>query len=207
MAGWLLRISVPTMSSTGSSSVNKLQAPIQLSQNEHLSAADLTRVHFWSDTSPLGSEPLAEMVAARTAMLDELVYTFLGGIGFTFGHMWQVRQPDEPVGQRVFGQVGRIRVPQDWRHFECSANAFAEVQGEVDPHNASHTVLDELCAGDGDEAWLLYDYGDDNTFRMKFSHWSDQEPIPAVCRRGAIGVLMRPKRAWVLQATKIQQYR
>ena len=89
-------------------------------------------------------------------------------LGFEEEHLWCLAHPPVPAGQRKVGQRLGDGIPAEWRHF------YSPVERDLFIHDAAAEYADdftveELASADGDEAWLLFDYGDRHTFRLQFS--------------------------------------
>lgn len=136
------------------------------STNSQRRASVLVRV--WQASAGKPAEPLAEFPIARNAELPLLVGTLLVALGFEEEHLWCLAHPPVPAGQRKVGQRLGDGIPAEWRHF------YSPVERDLFIHDAAAEYADdftveELATADGDEAWLLFDYGDRHTFRLQFS--------------------------------------
>jgi hypothetical protein len=167
----------------------------------------LARV-WWAGV-PLHEDPLCEFVIRRDATLSRLVYGLLDAIGFHEDHLWCLAQPTDPVGQRRVGSGHVWRATSHWRHIHSPAEADIPHHLDDDAEFADEFTVDELAAGESDEAWLLFDYGDHHTFRFKFHNLhTNRAPvrvIRAAVRTGDLE-LPEPGHVGVLRATEIEQY-
>ena len=124
-------------------------------------------VRVWQASAGLEVEPLAEFPIARNAELPLLVGTLLVSLGFEEEHLWCLAHPPVPAGQRTVGQRRGDWVPAEWRHFYSPAERDLFIH-DASAEYADDFTVEELASVDEDEAWLLFDYGDCHTFRLKF---------------------------------------
>jgi hypothetical protein len=164
-------------------------------------------VRAWWAGVPLHESPLAEYVVHRDAPLPALVYGLLNAVGFYDDYLWCLAHPPDPVGRRRVG-IGYVsRVPEHWRHI------FAPVEADLSDLRADDDeYADELAAGESDEAWLLFDYGDHHTFRFKFHALSSTRASVRAARAALRSVdaslpgCEKSHVVAVLSSTHIEQY-
>ena len=178
-------------------------------QEAHTSLEECVLARVWWAGRPLSGKPLAEFVVPRAAPLPVLVYGLLAAIGFHEDHLWCLAHPREPVGSRRVGAQHDWSVPDHWRYIRRPADA--DMYEEPADYADTFTV-NELAAGEDDEAWLLFDFGDHHTFRFKFNALTSNR-APARAARTTLqqaGLLLpsiadrRP--VTILDATRIEQY-
>lgn len=173
------------------------------------SFGDFVVARAWWAGAPLSDLPLAEFVMRRDAPLPELVSGFLGAIGFHEDHLWLLAQPRDPVGRRRVGNRNTWWVPEAWRHMSGPAEAEPL---DASTERADAFTLAELAAGDGDEAWLLFDFGDHHTFRFKFNALDANRAAARAARAAlqeqglSLPAAASREHAVVLRSTRVEQY-
>lgn len=126
---------------------------------------------FWTAGEQLRSPTVAELVLPRRAKLPLLVSGLISSTGIDGDHLWQLRQPFGPPGRRRVPTRYAHYVPWHWAHYECPEHMQLPDFGDCHDgaaRNARHCPIQIVAAGEGDEAWLLYDYGECWCFRIKF---------------------------------------
>jgi hypothetical protein len=156
-------------------------------------------------------EPLARLVVPAGSLITTVVDTFLEAITFDEEHLWQVRTPNVNLGERRVPR-GVWTAPDTWLHFEAPSHfehGDPSLAYGLTPKHANRHSWNEVAAH-GDEAWLLFDYGDHWTFRIRTYDLNGGGAAAKAARvrldtkRGALTAITQGP--YVVFRTKIKQY-
>jgi transposase-like protein len=138
---------------------------------------------------PLTSTPIAVIAAPATTHIPEIVEALLTSIGYwDLDHLWQIRHPADLLGNRRI-PINRTYIPDNWPWYECPESFPNQYRNWTLEHldgtrarNAAATEWNRVAV-DTDDTFLLFDYGDHHTFRIKTYDLSRDTPRTRAYRR------------------------
>lgn len=172
--------------------------------------SELVLARIWGAGISTKREPLAVLAMRRDDSLPVMVNGLLESMGWDDHHLWTVYQTQEPRGKRRIGVQYSFWPPKNALEYICPAElefGLPLFRNASIILPAAETHIDTL-AGEDDEAFLLYDYGDHDCFRIKFSALDTERKVSKEYRARLLAMAksFSPGKAVILKSRTVQQY-